>query len=181
MLLSDDLDLLDRARFLSTQARDPVPWYEHREVGYNYRLSNILAALGRAQNERLDKMIDRRRTIRRLYMDGLGDIQGVRFLGVRGSNSSEDNCWLTSIVLDPTHVANPPDVVIKALADEDIEARHVWKPMHSQPVFSEERAFVNGVSDQLFAHGVTLPSGSVLSDDDVDRVVVALRAVLGAS
>jgi dTDP-4-amino-4,6-dideoxygalactose transaminase len=176
MLLSDDLDLLGRARYLSTQARQPVSWYEHTEIGYNYRMSNILAALGRAQLARLDSMIARRREIRDRYAAALVDVDGVRLLG--GSDDGHvDNCWLTCIVLDPA-VASAP-ALIKSLDAADIEARHLWKPMHAQPVFSEARAFVTGVSDRLFANGVTLPSGSALSDDDVDRVVTELHHALG--
>lgn len=179
MLLSNDLALLERARYLSTQARHPVPWYEHHEVGYNYRLSNILAALGRAQHARLDEMTDRRRTIRHHYIDGLADIPGIRFLGVNDYNESEDNCWLTSMVIDPNELSATPEMVIKTLEGHDIEARHVWKPMHAQPVFSKERAFINGVSDRLFSTGVTLPSGSALSDQDVERVITRTRSAFG--
>ncbi|MDF2144151.1 DegT/DnrJ/EryC1/StrS aminotransferase family protein [Knoellia sp. p5-6-4] len=180
MLLSDDLDLLERARYLSTQARQPVPWYEHTDIGYNYRMSNVLAALGRGQLSRLDRMISRRREIRRAYLDGLSDIDGLSFLGHQAArNDSQDNCWLTGIVLDP--LVNPvsADSLIKGLGEEDIEARHLWKPMHSQPVFSDARSFINGTSEGLFANGVTLPSGSILSDEDVTRVIGATRAALG--
>lgn len=178
MLLSDDLELLDRARHLATQAREPVPWYEHTEIGYNYRLSNILAALGRAQLSRLDTMIARRRQIRQAYVDGLADVPGIRVLG-RGSGSTdaEDNCWLTTIVLEPGS-ASTVDGVLAALGADDVEARHVWKPMHLQQVFAGARSFVNGTSEQLFATGVTLPSGSILTDDDVARVLRALHGVV---
>jgi dTDP-4-amino-4,6-dideoxygalactose transaminase len=171
MLVSDDLEFLRHARYLSTQARQPVPWYEHHDIGYNYRLSNILAALGRAQHARLDQMMDRRRTIRYRYVEALADIPGVRFLGVTDRNQSEDNCWLTCIVLDPAETSVGPQALIKALDEADIEARHLWKPMHLQPVFAEERSFVTGTSQRLFQTGVTLPSGSILSDDDIERVI----------
>ena len=181
MLLSDDAELVDRARYLSTQARQPVAYYEHTEPGYNYRLSNILAALGRAQLTRLDAMIARRRQIREHYAAALADVEGVRFLGRDGARGDEeDNCWLTCIVLDPEALGVRPDDVMNALAAADIEARHLWKPMHLQPVFSHARAFLNGTSERLFREGVTLPSGSSLTDDDVSRVVAALRAALGA-
>jgi dTDP-4-amino-4,6-dideoxygalactose transaminase len=180
MLLSDDLELLGRARYLSTQARQPVPYYEHTEIGYNYRLSNVLAALGRAQLTRLDDMIARRRAIRRTYADGLAGVPGVRLMG-RGDDRDDehDNCWLTTIVLDPEVVTATVDSVIKTLEAEDIEARHLWKPMHLQPVFADARSFVNGTSERLFASGVTLPSGSILTDDDVARVLALTRAALG--
>jgi dTDP-4-amino-4,6-dideoxygalactose transaminase len=178
MLLSDDLDLIARARYLSTQARQPVPWYEHTDVGYNYRMSNILAALGRAQLSRLDSMVARRREIRARYTEALSDIPEVRVLGEGGPEGYNDNCWLTSIVVDPT-VASAP-AVIKALDTADIEARHLWKPMHAQPVYADARSFVTGVCEELFANGVTLPSGSILEDADVERVISALRSALGA-
>ncbi len=182
MLLSNDLELLDRARYLSTQARMPALWYEHTEVGYNYRLSNVLAALGRAQLSRLDAMIARRRAIRAAYAKAFADLPGVRVLGASTDrDDSQDNCWLTSIVLDPRAAACSPDFLIKALDAADIEARHLWKPMHAQPVFAGSRAFVNRVSDTLFGTGLALPSGSGLHDDDVVRVIDACRRVLAAS
>ncbi len=175
MLLSDDLKLLNRARYLSTQARQPFPYYEHTEIGYNYRLSNVLAALGRAQLTRLDDMIARRRAIREQYVDGLADVSGVRPMGRGGE---EDNCWLTTIVIDPAATPVTAAALIKTLEAEDIEARHLWKPMHMQPVFDGARSFINGTSEHLFDNGVTLPSGSVLTDGDVTRVVNAVRAAL---
>ena len=180
MLLSDDLDLLSRARYLSAQARQQQPWYEHTDIGFNYRMSNILAALGRGQLTRLDDMLARRRAIRERYAAGLADLSCVRFLG-RDSEIGdvEDNCWLTTIVIDPDTASVTADALITSLGAENIEARHLWKPMHAQPVFASARAFVNGVSDRLFRTGLTLPSGSALSDDDIDRVVVATRRVLG--
>lgn len=180
MLLSDDAELIARARYLSTQARQPVPWYEHTDIGYNYRLSNILAALGRGQLSRLDTMIARRRQIRDLYAVGLEDIPGVRILGrAAAGQDDDDNCWLTTIAIDPGATPVSADAVVKALNENDIEARHLWKPMHAQPAFANDRAFITGVSDRLFATGVTLPSGSVLTDDDVARTISALHDVFG--
>lgn len=192
MLLSDDADLIERARYLSTQARQPVPWYEHTDIGYNYRLSNLLAALGRAQLSRLDELIARRRAIREQYAAGLADLPGVRVLGRESTRGDdEDNCWLTAIVLDgsgedaaqgagETDASGvSADDVVAGLNAENIEARHLWKPMHLQPVFAQARSFLTGGSDALFAHGVTLPSGAGLSDSDIERVLVALRRVLG--
>jgi dTDP-4-amino-4,6-dideoxygalactose transaminase len=178
MLLSNDSDLLARARYLSTQARQPVPWYEHTDIGFNYRMSNLLAALGRAQLSRLDAMIARRKAIRARYTEALADVEGVRILGSDGVDGYFDNCWLTCLVLDAA-VAEAP-AVIKALDAVDIEARHLWKPMHAQPVYAGARSFVTGAGDDLFAHGVTLPSGSALTDDEIERVVAELRSALGA-
>lgn len=180
MLLSDDLDLIARCRYLSTQARQPVVHYEHTEIGYNYRLSNILAALGRGQLSRLNCMIERRRAIRDRYVEALGDIPGVRFLGrdQDGRSDRDDNCWLTTLVLDPRLVPATPTMIIEALAAQNIEARPLWKPMHLQPVFLHARAYSNSVSIRLFQTGLSLPSGSGLSDDDVDQVLLAVEACL---
>jgi dTDP-4-amino-4,6-dideoxygalactose transaminase len=178
MLLSDDLDLLTRCRYLSTQARQPTSHYEHTEIGYNYRLSNILAALGRGQLTRLDGMVARRVSIRARYADGLAGIPGVRLLA-DDLDRGGDNCWLTSILLDPQEVASPPESLIKFLDDADIEARRLWKPMHLQPVYAGARMFRNGNSERLFDSGVTLPSGSALTDADIDRVVETIRTALG--
>lgn len=178
MLLSDDRDLLERCRYLSTQARQPCAHYEHTEIGYNYRLSNILAALGRAQLSRLDAMIERRRRFRRRYREGLADLPEIRFLGGDEAADEADNCWLTCIVLDPNRPVSA-DGLIKSLAAESIEARRLWKPMHLQPVFDGTRSFLNGASEHLFDNGVALPSGSALDDEDIDRVLGAVRAAVG--
>jgi dTDP-4-amino-4,6-dideoxygalactose transaminase len=180
MLMSNNEDLIERARYLSTQARQPAEYYEHTEIGYNYRLSNILAALGRAQLSRLDDMLARRRAIRQLYVEGLADVPGVGFLGrdehdTQGRGDDEDNCWLTCIVLDPTVTKVSPAELMAALADEDMEARRLWKPMHLQPVFASSRSFVTAASERLFDRGVTLPSGSALQDDEIERVIKVLH------
>ena len=174
MLLSDDHELVDRARYLATQARQPVPWYEHTDIGFNYRLSNLLAALGRGQLSRLDAMIARRREVRRRYTDALDGLPGVSLLTASPSDDRVDNCWLTVVVLDPEVARLRPYELVAKLGAEDIEARHVWKPMHLQPVFARERCFATGAAERLFDRGVALPSGSSMSDDDLDRVIDAL-------
>ncbi|WP_404384423.1 aminotransferase class I/II-fold pyridoxal phosphate-dependent enzyme [Knoellia locipacati] len=185
MLLSDDVELLDRARYLSTQARQPAAWYEHTEVGYNYRMSNILAALGIGQLERLDAMIARRREIRRRYTAGFADLEGLGFLGrgPDGDDSAEvdDNHWLTCITLDPSRLHVDPTALMAGLDAAGIEARHLWKPMHLQPVHADRRAALTGVSERLFSTGVTLPSGSELDDEQIDRVIAETRRILLAS
>lgn len=187
MLLSNDAELIARARYLSTQARQPVAWYEHTEIGYNYRLSNLLAALGRAQHSRLDDMIARRRQIRDAYIDLLASLdddapgKGTRLLSDTDERFTE-NCWLTSIVLPQEAVDKgvlSPDSVIAALGEANIEARHLWKPMHLQPVYEGARATTNGTAEILFSRGITLPSGPALDDDDVARVIGVLKEVLG--
>lgn len=182
MLVSNDAELIARARQLSTQSREPVAWYEHKEIGYNYRLSNILAALGRAQLRRLDDMIKRRRLIRDLYQDAFSDLPGLRIIGRDPEvDDSHDNCWLTSVVLDDSLIPNGLDALISELHADGIEARHLWKPMHLQPVFAQSRSFVTGASEDLFGHGVNLPSGASMTDGDVARVVTSLRQAVGST
>lgn len=176
MLVSDDADFVARARFLSTQSREPVSWYEHREVGYNYRLSNILAAIGVAQLARLDDMIGRRRDIRDLYRAGLGDLPGIRFLD---GTAEEDNMWLTSVIL-PEGAPSPTELV-EHLETENVEVRHLWKPMHLQPMYSATRFFgPRDVAGSLFERGLNLPSGAELSDAQVQRVIALVRQALDA-
>lgn len=179
MLLSNNEDLIHHARKLSTQAREPVPWYEHTEIGYNYRLSNILAALGRGQLERLDSMINRRREIRERYALALETVPAT-LLGRVGTlrKDDTDNCWLTTLTIDEGPGA---DAVVAEMTALGIEVRHLWKPMHMQPVFSRARVFGGGVSEELFNRGVALPSGSALTNDQVDRVTASLSRILGAS
>lgn len=176
MLVSDDTDLIDRARYLSTQARQSVAWYEHTEIGYNYRMSNILAAIGRAQLAKLDEFVLRRRAIRQMYMEAFADIDGLRFLGSADDlNGTAENCWLTAIDLG-SEVGVSADEMVVHLDANDIEGRHLWKPMHLQPLWKASRAFVNGASEALFHRGVTLPSGCGLSDGEVERVIDAVRS-----
>lgn len=175
MLLSNDEDLIAHARKLSTQAREPFPWYEHTEVGYNYRLSNILAALGRGQLSRLDEMIARRREIRDQYVTALGDVEGVRFLG-HDSERHIDNCWLTTLVVEREDTS--ADALIATMEVQQIEARHLWKPMHMQPMYTGARTFGGEISASLFTTGITLPSGTALTDDEVERVISALQGEL---
>ena len=180
MLLSDDEDLIVHARKLSTQSREPVAWYEHTEIGYNYRLSNILAALGRGQLERLDGMIARRREIRGRYVEGFANLS-VRFLGRDDAqrDDANDNCWLTTVVVEDLEgPSSPADRIVEAMSREQIEVRHLWKPMHLQPVFADASTFTNGVSEDLFRRGVTLPSGPSLTDDQIDRVIAQFTRVL---
>ena len=175
MLLTDDQRIADRVRYLSTQARQPVTHYEHVDIGYNYRLSNILAALGRAQLMRLDQMLARRREIRRRYRDLFVEFPGAAVLD--GGDDRGDNCWLTSVVAadDAGWTAGELSAHLAAC---DIESRPLWKPMHLQPAFAGCRASITGNSEWLFRHGLTLPSGSGMSDADLARVLVAVRSFL---
>lgn len=167
MLLTDDGDIATRARYLATQARQPVVHYEHTEVGYNYRMSNLLAALGRAQLSRLDEMMDRRREIRALYREWFTGVDGVE---VFGGSDEEDNCWLTSVIVSPEIAGWKASDLSAALALDNIESRPLWKPMHLQPVFTAARSQLNGNAERIFDTGVTLPSGSSLGADQLQRV-----------
>lgn len=176
MLLTNDAALAAHVRKLSTQAREPVPHYEHTEVGYNYRLSNILAALGRAQLSRLDDMIARRREWRSRYTELFVDQPGVRILGA--ADDSQDNCWLTAIIVDPATSAWTAAQLGEALTAAGIENRPVWKPMHLQPISAGLDGVIDGTSEQLFESGLTLPSGSALTEAQFDRVRAEITEVM---
>jgi len=176
MLLTDDGELASRTRYLATQARQPSVHYEHTEVGYNYRMSNLLAALGRAQLTRLDEMIARRRALRDVYRDVFAPVDGVELFG--GEDDQEDNFWLTSIVVDQKTTGWRASELGAALGADQIESRPLWKPMHLQPVFSGMGALTNGNSESLFENGITLPSGSVLESAQIERVKAAINAFL---
>ncbi len=176
MLVTDDDALAARTRYLATQARQPVGHYEHTEIGYNYRMSNLLAALGRAQLQRLDSMIARRRMIRDFYDRLFSAVPGVSILG--RDNDVEDNFWLTSVVVEPEIAGWSAAELSSALTAENIESRPLWKPMHLQPVFAGTRSLINGVSQRLFETGLALPSGSVLADADLGRIERTIRGFL---
>lgn len=176
MLLTDNPELASHVRKLATQAREPADHYEHTEIGYNYRLSNILAALGRAQMTRLDEMIARRRHWRARYRQVFASKPGVRILG--GHDDSEDNCWLTAVIIDPNVAHYTTQSLRRALDAADIESRPVWKPMHLQPVFQGIGGRLDGSSEKLFEQGLTLPSGSSMTEDQFDRVESELSRVL---
>ena len=178
MLLTDDADLAAHTRYLATQARQPAVHYQHTEIGYNYRLSNLLAALGRAQLSRLDEMIARRREIRAIYREFIARVAGVAIFG--GDNDEEDNFWLTSILVDSDVTGWRAAEISAALAAENIESRPLWKPMHLQPVFADARSTTNGHAQQLFERGVTLPSGSVLGESEMARVIGTIEQFLRA-
>ncbi|TQJ21584.1 dTDP-4-amino-4,6-dideoxygalactose transaminase [Micromonospora sp. A202] len=177
MLVSDDVALLDRARHLSTQAREPARHYEHRETGYNYRLSNLLAALGRAQLLRLDEMIARRRQLRDHYAKLFAPVPGVQLLG---AEDTESNCWLTVITVERERCGWQADDLAAHLAERDIETRPVWKPMHLQPMHAGAESLLSGAAERLFADGLTLPSGSALTEPQIARVLAAIDEFLAA-
>lgn len=173
--LTDDADAAARVRYLATQARQPVTHYEHTDIGYNYRLSNLLAAVGRVQLERLPVMIERRREIRGLYTQLLNPIDGLSLFGPPEiHDGTRSNAWLTSVIVDNQLAAFTAEQLRKQLQLDDIESRPLWKPMHLQPVFRKYRAFTNGSSEAFFKTGITLPSGSVHSDETINRVVQSI-------
>ena len=176
MLVTDDADFAARVRHLATQAREPVVHYEHHEIGFNYRMSNLLAALGRAQLASLPERIARRGAIEARYRDALGSIDGIQFSP--HAPWGEPNHWLTCLTIDPRAASATRDDVIGALEAHDIEARPVWKPMHRQPLYADAPAVITGVADRVFETGLCLPSGSALTPGEQDRVIEAVVAVL---
>jgi len=178
-LLCHDGRAADRARYLATQARQPAAHYEHTEVGYNYRLSNLLAAFGRGQLATLDERIARRRAIQARYREAFADLPGVAFPAADARNRT--NAWLTCITLEPGVAALTPADLRLALESRNIETRPLWKPMHAQPVFRNHPARLDGSADRLFATGLCLPSGSGMSDADQERVIGAVQAALKPS
>lgn len=179
MLVSEDGELIAHARKLATQARDQAPHYQHSEIGYNYRLSNVLAGIGRAQLQVLEDRVAARRWNFTYYQDALGDLPGLEFQPEApwGRHSR----WLTCITIDPEQFGADRETLRLALEAENIESRPVWKPMHLQPVFAEYESVGGAVAEDLFARGLCLPSGSNLTTADLDRVIEAIRNVYSAA
>jgi len=173
MLVSNDGDLIRQARFLATQARDAAPHYQHTQIGFNYRMSNVLAAIGRGQLLTLGERVSTRRAHFEAYRTALSDLPGVDFMPEAPWGIS--NRWLTCITLEPTDFGATREEVRLALEAENIEARPVWKPMHRQPVFARCRSVGGSVSERIFERGLCLPSGSSLTSEDRDRVIAAVR------
>jgi len=176
-LISNDKNLIEKARFLSTQARDKAPHYQHSHIGYNYRMSNILAGIGRGQMEVLDLRVKQRRENFNFYKKNLSEIEGITFTE-EPDGSFFSNRWLTTILIDPEKTGKTRNDLLTALEKENIETRPLWKPMHLQPVFSFCPSYLNGVSDELFRNGLCLPSGSNMSDEERERVLYEVLKVL---
>jgi dTDP-4-amino-4,6-dideoxygalactose transaminase len=168
MLASHDKELIDRARHLSQQAREPFPHYEHVEIGYNYRMSNVLAAIGCGQLEVLDRRVRQRREIFSKYQQALGELPGMSFMPEAAYGRS--NRWLTVILIEPDLFGTDRESVRQELERHDIESRPVWKPMHLQPVFRGCEMWGGRVSEELFAKGLCLPSGTQLTEKDLERI-----------
>jgi len=173
MLVTNDAEMARRVRHLSTQSREPVVHYEHAEIGFNYRMSNLLAALGSAQLAGLPSRIERRRQINGRYRAALADLEGIALMPI--ADYGEPNHWLSCVTVDPDAATATRDEVLKHMEDAGIEARPVWKPMHLQPVYSDAQIVRGGVARQLFTTGLCLPSGSALSDRELARVIEAAR------
>lgn len=169
MLVSPHRDLIDKARFYSTQARDDAPHYEHTEFGYNYRMSNILAAIGVAQMEVLDARIEKRRQIFKWYREELSGIDEISFMPELPNASG--NRWLTTLTFEHTN----PNAIRLLLEEENIESRPLWKPMHLQPLFKNALCIQNGTSQTLFEKGLCLPSGTQMSREEVERVCTLIQ------
>ena len=174
---SNNAELVKKVRHISAQAKEPAPYYLHKEIGFNYRMSNICAGIGRGQMEVLPERIKRRREIFEIYKNGLGKIEGINFL------SEPDGCysnrWLTTILFSEQHFSVGKNEALRLhLEKQNIESRPLWKPLHQQPVFAENKAYINGVSDMLFATGLCLPSGSNLKDEVLEMVIAEIKSFL---
>lgn len=165
-----------RVKFFATQARENFPYYQHEHIGYNYRMSNICAGIGRGQMTVLDEHIARRREIHSLYVKGLKELEGV-YVMQNPSTDFDSNFWLTCILVNSKIAGFTSEDIRLHLAEENIETRPLWKPMHLQPVFADAPVYVNGVSESLFNIGLCLPSGSLLSDEDINNVINAILSL----
>ena len=172
-LVSDDAELAARARFLASQAREPAPHYEHETLGFNYRLSNLLAAVGRGQLATLAERVAARRRNFELYRERLGGLPGIGFMPE--AEYGESIRWLSCLLVDPEAFGADRDTVRRALEAEDVEARPLWKPMHLQPLYAGARTLGGTVAEALFERGLCLPSGSSLSEAELDRVAEIVR------
>jgi dTDP-4-amino-4,6-dideoxygalactose transaminase len=175
MLVSHNAALIEKARFWATQSRDPAPHYQHSEVGFNYRMSNVLAAIGRGQLRVLADRVNARRSNFEFYLSALGDLPGLSFMPEAPFGRSSR--WLTCLTIDPLIAGTNREGVRLALAEKNIETRPVWKPMHLQPIFSGTLCFGGSVSEKLFEEGLCLPSGSNLTRADLERVASEIRRV----
>lgn len=174
-LICPDEESARRVKFYATQARENFPYYQHEQIGYNYRLSNISAGVGRGQMYVLDEHIARRRAIHALYVEKLKNTPGITVMQPRSNVDLHPNYWLSTILVNPQEAGFTWQELSARLTVADIESRPLWKPMHLQPVFAKAPAYVNGVSEALFAQGLCLPSGPMVTDEDVDRIVEIIK------
>ena len=179
-LLSENAEMIEKARFLATQARDSAPHYQHSHIGYNYRMSNVLAGIGRGQLEVLNDRVDARRNNFVKYKEYFSKHNNAGF-NIQFQEEPEgyySNRWLTCILVDPaTNKGLTREEIKLAMDQENIESRPLWKPMHQQPVFSSSKSYLNGVSDKLFENGLCLPSGSNITEDEFERIFNCLDTI----
>ena len=173
MVVTDDPELAEKVRFWSTQAKEPVPHYEHKEIGYNYRLSNVAAAIGRGQMEVLADRVRKKRQIFQDYCQAIGDLPGISFMPEPAS--CESTRWLTCMTVDPEQFGATNTEIMAVLEQQNIESRPLWKPMHLQPVFKSAEYHGGLLSEQLFKTGLCLPSGTATSSDEFDRIYAIIR------
>jgi dTDP-4-amino-4,6-dideoxygalactose transaminase len=176
MLVSNDEKLIEKAKFLSTQARDEAPHYQHSQVGYNYRMSNICAGIGRGQMQVLNLRISQKRKIRSFYENIFDGIRGITIL--KENSNSFSNSWLSCILIDPKKIKFNREKLRLAFEKDNIEARPLWKPMHLQPVFENFPSYLNGVSEKLFLQGLCLPSDTNMKENEFKRVEKVINKVL---
>lgn len=180
MLVSDDIDALKKARFLATQARDPARHYQHSVIGYNYRLSNVLAGIGRGQLKVLEERVTARRAVFKRYFEALSEVEGVDFMPE--ASYGRPTRWLTAMTVDPAICTATAIEIMKALELENIEARPVWKPLHMQPLFKDCLYYPHSpyaaISERLFENGICLPSGSSLKTEEQERVIEIIKGCL---
>lgn len=174
-LICPDEESAHRVKFYATQARENFPYYQHEQIGYNYRLSNISAGIGRGQMYVLDEHIARRRAIHALYVEKLKNTPGITVMQPRSNVDLHPNYWLSTMLVNPQEAGFTYQELSARLTAADIESRPLWKPMHLQPVFAKAPAYVNGVSEALFTQGLCLPSGPMVTDEDVDRIVEIIK------
>lgn len=174
-LICPDEESARRVKFYATQARENFPYYQHEQIGYNYRLSNISAGIGRGQMYVLDEHIARRRAIHALYVEKLKNTPGITVMQPRSNVDLHPNYWLSTILVNPQEAGFTWQELSARLTAADIESRPLWKPMHLQPVFANAPRYVNGISEARFAQGLCLPSGPMVTDEDVDRIVEIIK------
>ncbi len=175
-LISNDEALVKKARFLATQARDNAPHYQHSHIGFNYRMSNVCAAIGRGQMDVIDERVMQRRKNYEFYFEHFGNHEGVSFL--KEPVGCFSNRWLTTVIIDPSKTGGVTREDLRLTLEEDnIESRPLWKPMHLQPVFASAQQYTNGTSEALFNDGLCLPSGSNLTDSDLERIAGIMNKV----
>lgn len=168
MLVTNDPIIASKVRYLSTQARENVHWYEHREVGFNYRLSNLLASIGNSQLARIDETVQLRKNIVDRYSQNFSEVNGLKI--IKSPKWGSSNFWLTNLLIDPEIYPNGKEFIKKTLDSNNIESRFSWKPMHMQPIYLDSESFLNGNAENIFSNSICLPTGTSLSNFDIDLI-----------